>query len=48
VYPFGAHVAVVEVDTQTGHVAVKHVAVDDCGPQINPVIVEGQVHGGVA
>lgn len=47
-YPFGAHVAVVEVDPETGHVALKrYVAVDDCGPQINPVIVEGQVHGGV-
>jgi carbon-monoxide dehydrogenase large subunit len=47
-YPFGAHVAVVEVDAETGHVRLKrYVAVDDCGPQINPVIVEGQVHGGV-
>jgi carbon-monoxide dehydrogenase large subunit len=47
-FPFGAHVAVVEVDPETGHVAVKrYVAVDDCGPQINPVIVEGQIHGGV-
>ena len=47
-YPFGAHVAVVEVDRDTGHVRLKrYVAVDDCGPQINPVIVEGQVHGGV-
>ena len=47
-YPFGAHVAVVEVDPETGHVTLKrYVAVDDCGPQINPVIVEGQVHGGV-
>jgi carbon-monoxide dehydrogenase large subunit len=48
VFPFGAHVAVVEVDPETGHVDLKrYVAVDDCGPQINPVIVEGQVHGGV-
>jgi carbon-monoxide dehydrogenase large subunit len=48
VYPFGAHVAVVEVDRETGSVTLqKYVAVDDCGPQINPVIVEGQVHGGV-
>ena len=48
VYPFGAHVAVVEVDPETGKVDLKrYVAVDDCGPQINPVIVEGQVHGGV-
>ncbi len=47
-YPFGAHVAVVEVDPETGHVQLtRYVAVDDCGPQINPVIVEGQVHGGV-
>jgi carbon-monoxide dehydrogenase large subunit len=48
VYPFGAHVAVVEIDHETGKVDLKrYVAVDDCGPQINPVIVEGQVHGGV-
>ena len=48
VFPFGAHVAVVEVDPETGRVDLKkYVAVDDCGPQINPVIVEGQVHGGV-
>jgi carbon-monoxide dehydrogenase large subunit len=48
VYPFGTHVAVVEVDPETGRVDLKrYVAVDDCGPQINPVIVEGQVHGGV-
>jgi len=47
-YPFGAHLAVVEVDAETGQVdVVRYVAVDDCGPQINPVIVEGQVHGGV-
>ena len=47
-YPFGAHVAVVEVEAATGKVELKrYVAVDDCGPQINPVIVEGQVHGGV-
>src|SRR5882672_4053163 len=48
VYPFGAHVAVVEVDPETGHIELKkYVAVDDCGNQINPMIVEGQVHGGV-
>lgn len=47
-YPFGTHVAVVEVDLETGHVELKrYVAVDDCGHQINPTIVEGQVHGGV-
>ena len=47
-FPFGAHVAVVEVDPATGKVQLqRYVAVDDCGPQINPIIVEGQVHGGV-
>jgi carbon-monoxide dehydrogenase large subunit len=47
-YPFGSHLAVVEVDPETGEVQLKrYVALDDCGPQINPVIVEGQVHGGV-
>jgi aerobic carbon-monoxide dehydrogenase large subunit len=47
-YPFGSHVCVVEVDAETGQVDLKrYVALDDCGPQINPVIVEGQVHGGV-
>ncbi len=48
VYPFGAHVAVVEVDKDNGHIVIKrYVAGDDCGPQINPMIVDGQVHGGV-
>ncbi len=48
VFPFGAHLAVVEVQPETGHIELKrYVAVDDCGPQINPMIVEGQVHGGV-
>jgi len=48
-YPFGAHVAVVEVDTETGQVKlVRHVAVDDCGRRVNPMLVEGQVHGGIA
>jgi carbon-monoxide dehydrogenase large subunit len=48
-YPFGAHVAVVEVDTETGRVEiVRYVAVDDCGTVINPMLVDGQVHGGVA
>ncbi|MFM8416528.1 MAG: xanthine dehydrogenase family protein molybdopterin-binding subunit, partial [Actinomycetota bacterium] len=47
-WPFGTHIAIVEVDTETGKVDVlKYVAVDDCGKQINPLIVEGQVHGGV-
>ena len=48
VYPFGSHLAVVDVDPETGQVDLKrYVALDDCGPQINPTIVEGQVHGGV-
>jgi aerobic carbon-monoxide dehydrogenase large subunit len=47
-FPFGVHVAVVEVDAETGEVSlVRYVAVDDCGNQINPVVVEGQVHGGI-
>jgi carbon-monoxide dehydrogenase large subunit len=47
-FPYGSHLAVVEVDPETGRIDLKrYVAVDDCGPQINPVIVEGQVHGGV-
>ena len=47
-YPNGTHIAIVEVDTQTGEVdLVDYVAVDDCGNQINPLIVEGQVHGGI-
>jgi carbon-monoxide dehydrogenase large subunit len=48
-YPFGAHVAVVEVDSETGRVElVRHIAVDDCGRVLNPLIVEGQQHGGIA
>jgi carbon-monoxide dehydrogenase large subunit len=48
-FPFGAHVAVVEVDVETGRVRlVRHVTVDDAGPVLNPVIVEGQRHGGIA
>lgn len=48
VYPFGTHVAVVEVDVETGEVRLKrYVAVDDCGRVINPMIVEGQIHGGI-
>ena len=47
-FPFGTHVAVVRVDADNGHIVLeRYVATDDCGPQINPVIVEGQVHGGV-
>jgi aerobic carbon-monoxide dehydrogenase large subunit len=48
-WPAGAHICIVEVDTETGKTDfVKYVAVDDCGTVINPQIVEGQVHGGVA
>ena len=48
-WPGGAHIAVVEVDTETGATTVlRYVAVDDCGTVINPMIVDGQVHGGVA
>ena len=49
VFPFGAHLALVEVDRETGAVRVlRYVAVDDCGPVINPMIVDGQVHGAIA
>ena len=48
VFPFGAHACVVEVDPETGNVdVVKYAAVDDCGPAINPKIIDGQVHGGI-
>ncbi len=48
-YPFGCHIAVVEVDKETGKVTLKRfIAVDDVGNVINPMIVEGQIHGGVA
>jgi aerobic carbon-monoxide dehydrogenase large subunit len=48
VFPFGTHLCVVDIDPGTGQTKVRrYVAVDDCGPQINPMIVEGQVHGGV-
>lgn len=48
-YPFGAHVSVVEVDTETGKVTLqRHVAVDDCGRILNPLLVRGQQHGGIA
>ncbi len=49
IYPFGAHVAVVEVDPETGETRLRdYVAVDDCGPRISPLIVTGQIHGGLA
>jgi len=49
VYPFGAHVAVVEIDRDTGHTRVREfVSVDDCGVRISPMLVAGQVHGGLA
>jgi carbon-monoxide dehydrogenase large subunit len=48
VFPFGAHACVVDVDAETGKVeVVRYVAVDDCGPAINPMLIDGQVHGGI-
>jgi carbon-monoxide dehydrogenase large subunit len=48
-YPFGAHVAVTEVDEKTGEVRLRnYFAVDDCGRILNPMLVDGQVHGGIA
>jgi carbon-monoxide dehydrogenase large subunit len=48
-FPFGAHVSVVELDTETGKVTMlRHVAVDDCGRILNPLLVKGQQHGGIA
>jgi carbon-monoxide dehydrogenase large subunit len=48
-YPFGTHIVAVEVDRETGQVKfLKYVAVDDCGRQVNPLLVEGQVQGGIA
>ena len=48
-FPFGAHIAVVEVDRDTGRTTLlRHIAVDDCGTVLNPLLVEGQQHGGVA
>jgi carbon-monoxide dehydrogenase large subunit len=47
-FPFGAHIAAVDVDVDTGEVRVRrHVAVDDCGTVLNPLLVEGQQHGGI-
>ena len=48
-FPFGTHICVVEVDKETGEIEiVRYVAIDDCGKQINPLLVAGQVHGGIA
>ena len=48
-YPFGAYICVVEIDRGTGQVEVKRfIAVDDCGVRINPMVIEGQMHGGLA
>src|SRR5262249_19781722 len=48
-FPFGSHVSVVEVDTETGGVTMlRHIAVDDCGRILNPLLVNGQQHGGIA
>jgi carbon-monoxide dehydrogenase large subunit len=48
-FPFGTHVAVVEVDTDTGRTTlVRHIACDDAGNLLNPLIADGQVHGGIA
>jgi carbon-monoxide dehydrogenase large subunit len=48
-FPFGCHVAVAEVDLETGEARlVRHIAVDDCGTILNPMLVQGQIHGGVA
>jgi carbon-monoxide dehydrogenase large subunit len=48
VYPFGTHIAQVEIDPETFEVDLqRYIAVDDCGPIINPMIVEGQIHGGI-
>jgi len=49
VFPFGAHACIVDVDTETGKVeVVDYYAIDDCGPAINPMLIEGQIHGGIA
>ncbi|HEY9289515.1 MAG TPA: xanthine dehydrogenase family protein molybdopterin-binding subunit [Candidatus Dormibacteraeota bacterium] len=49
VFPFGCHIAVIEIDRETGSVTLRrYVSVDDCGRVLNPLLVEGQVHGGLA
>jgi carbon-monoxide dehydrogenase large subunit len=48
-YPYATHACVVEVDAETGHVQIlRYVVAEDCGPEINPIVVEGQVHGATA
>src|ERR671924_429037 len=48
VWPFGAHACISEVDVETGRVdVVRYVCVDDCGPAINPLLIDGQIHGGI-
>jgi carbon-monoxide dehydrogenase large subunit len=48
-FPFGTHICVVDVDKDTGEAKIRRfIAVDDCGRQINPLLVQGQVHGGIA
>jgi carbon-monoxide dehydrogenase large subunit len=47
-FPFGTHIVVVEIDRETGEIHIqRYIAVDDCGNQINPLLVHGQVHGGI-
>jgi carbon-monoxide dehydrogenase large subunit len=48
VFPFGAHACIVEVDAETGRVdVIRYCSVDDCGPAINPRLIDGQIHGGI-
>ena len=47
-YPFGAYICVVDIDPDTAQVTIRRLAVDDCGVRINPMVVEGQIHGGLA
>ena len=48
VFPFGAHACIVDVDVETGKIDIaRYVAVDDCGPAINPTLIDGQIHGGI-
>jgi carbon-monoxide dehydrogenase large subunit len=48
-FPFGVHISVVDIDPDTGRVTLRrHIAIDDCGPILNPLLAEGQRHGGIA